>query len=170
MANLSWQCCLGALAGAECWLPLELGPEHSSFLQSPPACSCCFPSEAFCSLPFITLLVLLFFVEYFLTPLLTHLPYDPWEDLILRPPPHPTLPPSWTFPSFPLLYTELTGGVALDFNLWVHPMGLLTAGGGMALDLGSRGTLRLLVLGGRWKKIKHGWAPSPQCGCLEMCT
>ena len=54
--------------------------------------------------------------------------------------------------------------MALDFDLWVCPMGLLTAGGGMALDLGSRGTLRLLVLGERWKeKVKCGWAQNPQC-------
>lgn len=47
---------------------------------------------------------------------------------------------------------ELTGGMALDFDLRIHAMGLLTAGGGMAFHLGPGGTLGLLVLDGRWRK------------------
>jgi hypothetical protein len=44
---------------------------------------------------------------------------------------------------------ELTGGMALDFDLWVHSMGLLTAGGCMALHLGPSGPLGLFILLGR---------------------
>lgn len=60
-------------------------------------------------------------------------------------------------PSLPPSHMELTGGMALDFDLRIHSMGLLTAGGGMAFHLGSSGTLGLLVLGGRWRKaVKCG--------------
>ena len=57
----------------------------------------------------------------------------------------------------------LTGGMALDFDLRIHAMGLLTAGGGMALHLGPSGTLGLLVLDGRVEKgveVQVGSGPS----------
>lgn len=44
--------------------------------------------------------------------------------------------------------------MALDFDLWIHSMGLLAAGGGMAFHLGARGTLGLLVLGEMRKEVK----------------
>lgn len=43
--------------------------------------------------------------------------------------------------------TELTGGMALDFDLWVRTMGLLAAGGGVTLHLSPGGPLGLLILG-----------------------
>lgn len=107
----------------------ELGPEHCSFLPSPPTRSCFFPSEASCSLPFITLLVLLFFLEYFLTPLLTHLPHEPWKDLILRFPPAPPCPcPGQSPPFLPCTQNLLEawrliltcGSTRWDFSLQVE--------------------------------------------------
>lgn len=68
------------------------------------------------------------------------LPY-PWRNLVLRPL-QCSLPPSNRRKT-----TELTGGMALDFDLRVHTVGLLTAGGGMALHLSPGGALGLLILG-----------------------
>lgn len=69
------------------------------------------------------------------------LPY-PWRNLVLRPLQCSPLPPSSRRKTI-----ELTGGMALDFDLRVHTVGLLTAGGGMALHLSPGGALGLLILG-----------------------
>ena len=57
--------------------------------------------------------------------------------------------------------------MALDFDLWIHSMGLLTAGGGMAFYLGPSRSLGLLVLRKMEKegKAQVGSEPSMQ-GCI----
>lgn len=74
------------------------------------------------------------------------------------------LSPQVLSPSPPPTHTELTGGMALDFDLWIHLVVLLTAGGGVALHVGPSGTLGLLVLGERWRKrVKSRQAQSHWC-------
>lgn len=55
--------------------------------------------------------------------------------------------------------------MALDFDLWVRTMGLLTAGGGMALHLSSGGALGLLILGKEHRrKLNAGEVHPVQAG------
>lgn len=62
--------------------------------------------------------------------------------------------------------TELTGGMALDFDLRVRTMGLLTAGRGVALHLSPGGALGLLILGKehRGRKLSAGRVQPIQAG------
>lgn len=69
--------------------------------------------------------------------------------------------------------TELTGGVALDFDLRVRTVGLLTAGGGVALHLSPGGALELLILRqehrGRKLSAGRGFWPAPLRDWPQTC-